>query len=1194
MVRFILTIAAVLCGVVGSKAQGFFNLTAEQVKIDSVLPYFTYVYDLGRSYADSTYTVTIEYPEFIPMTAADIQRYRNVTSDSLPEMPVVNSVIGVSRKVGQLDVSFVPLVFREGQYMKLVSFKLTVKGHSLPHRVKGVTRTTDASSRYAEHSVLRSGNWAKIRVPSSGVYQLTEALIKQAGFSDLSKVKVYGYGGALQPEILTGDYLSSTDDLEEVPTCTVGSKRLFYAQGPITWNTDGSRVRNPYSDYGYYFLTENDDTPTTIDSTAFVDSFYPSGDDYNALYEVDDYAWAHDQFQGGRNLYDSKVLGIGVANDYSLSASGLSSHGKVRVILSASDASVAQVSVNDSVVGNARVAARVLSQYDSANSGSATFTVNNLSTVNKITITQSSGGDMRLDYIAVHSDEPTAAPTLSLSAYPAPEYVYRITNQDHHADTAVDMVMIIPTSQLFREQAERLKTLHEKNDGMTVRIVPADELFNEFSSGTPDATAYRRYMKMLYDRAETDDDMPRYLLLFGDCVWDNRMLSANCKGLSPDDFLLSYESENSFSQVNCFVSDDFYCLLDDGETIGSSSLGFKGKPDVAVGRLTARTLDQATTLVDKIEAYYANTETGLWKNTVVVMGDDGNNNEHMRAANEVANVVENLQPSMDVKRIMWDAYNRASSSTGFSYPDVETLIKRYMSNGALVMNYNGHGAATSISHEKVLTLGDFTSTTSKRLPLWVTASCDIAPFDGQESNIGEEAMYNKNGGAVAFYGTARTVYTSRNLTMNRVFSKYLFSKDDSGNRISIGEAARLAKVELVTTNLDATSNKLHYVLLGDPALLLPYPEENIVVDSLNGVDVNADEAVTLPAGEVVTVTGHISDVNGSLASDFKGTLTAIVYDAAENVVCHLNKPNTASDTEGADTAFVYTDRLNTVFTGSDSVRSGRFSFSFVVPKDIRYSDGHGRLIVYAVNADKTKEYSGETENFILNGSSEFKCDSLGPNIYCYLNSSSFSNGGNVNTTPYFYAVLNDEDGINSSGGGIGHDLQLTIDGEMSKTYVLNDYFSFDFGSYTSGTVGYSIPELEVGAHKLQFRAWDVLNNSSSVELAFNVVEGLAPGLVSVDCTKNPATTSTSFVIVHDRQGSNIDVMIEVYDMDGRKLWTHTETGVQSANALTVDWDLTTNDGRQLGTGVYLYRATVGCSDGGSSSQTKKLIVLSNK
>ena len=944
-------------------------------------------------------------------------------------------------------------------------------------------------------------------------------------------------------------------------------------------------MRNYYSDYGYYFLTESDEPAATLDSAAFSSSFYPSGDDYNTLYEVDDYAW----YQGGRNLYDSQVLPLGTACDYQLSSPSTSGRGSVRVVLSAYGASSATVSVNDSVVGTINISSS--GEYDAMRVSSGQYSVSNLTSSNKITITETSGGTMRLDYIALHSNEPKEAPRLSSASFPVPEYVYNITNQDLHAHGPADMVIIISTSQPLREQAERLAALHEQADSMRVRIVPADEIFNEFSSGTPDATAYRRYMKMLYDRAETEADMPKYLVLFGDGAWDNRMVTQGWRGYSPDDFLLCFESDNSYNHIDCYVSDDFYCMLDDGETIqdGNSRYSCYGKPDVAVGRFPVRTATEAGIMLDKLEQYMSNANAGAWQNTIVLMGDDGNNNVHMVTADRVANMVMADHPQYNVRKIMWDAYNREVTSTGNSYPDVVRLVKQYMTNGALVMNYNGHGSANSISHEQVLVLSDFQSAVSSNLPLWVTAACDILPYDGLEDNIGEAAVLNPRGGAVAFYGTTRTVFTSYNENMNMAFMRELL--DDSEGLVSVGEAARRAKVYLVEAQSggDVTVNKLQFTLLGDPAMKLAMPTLGAVVDSIGGVAVGEGGTVRLGAGSEVVVRGRILDGNAT-ASGFNGTLTATVSDAEQEVVCKLNNtdPN-----DGSDEAFVFTDRSSVVFKGSNTVSDGQFEFSFVVPKDIMYSDGNGLINIYAVNDDCTQTAAGASSAITFNGSAELSPDSVGPAIYCYLNSSSFTNGSYVNPTPYFVAEVSDEDGINASGGGVGHDLQLIIDGDMSQTYVLNDYFSFDFGSYKSGTIGFSIPTLSEGEHRLQFRAWDVLNNSSTSELTFRVARGVEPSIIDVECTENPAVTATTFRIIHDRIGSELDVVLDLFDMSGRHLWSYSETDVPTDNVLTIDWDLTVGGGRRLGTGVYLYRVRASCDGSSYTSKTKKLIIISN-
>jgi hypothetical protein len=198
----------------------------------------------------------------------------------------------------------------------------------------------------------------------------------------------------------------------------------------------------------------------------------------------------------------------------------------------------------------------------------------------------------------------------------------------------------------------------------------------------------------------------------------------------------------------------------------------------------------------------------------------------------------------------------------------------------------------------------------------------------------------------------------------------------------------------------------------------------------------------------------------------------------------------------------------------------------------------------------------------------------------------------VNATPYFGAELYDDDGINATGSSVGHDLELVIDGELSKTYNLNDHFTFDFGEYRSGIVGFTIPELSKGPHRLLFRAWDVLNNSSTSELAFNVVENSGDGHISVICTKNPATSTTSFVVNHDRSSTELDVVLDIFDTSGRQLVRTEKTGVSTDGTVVIDWDLTVGGGSRLRTGVYIYRIQIS-GNGGSASYANKLIILGN-
>ena len=1199
--KHIFILLLLLASCFDANAQRFFNLASSQVEVDSVLPEFTYAIPLYDNYDDSLYTVSILYPEFIDMTRTDIANYERLSNEPLPEMPVVKQQIAVSRKKAMLETYFCPLVKRDGKYQILVSFMLKVEAKAKASTTKGnetfakgngamanindafgnnaLAKNSSAAERYAANSILATGKWAKIRVPSSGVYQITESLIRKAGFSSLSKIKVYGYGGNLQAERLDGNTLKELDDLKEVATYDRGKSRLFYARGPVSWSspTATRRTRNPYSDYGYYFITEttnSEEEPLKADSAAFISAFYPSNDDYHSIYEVDGYAWYH----GGRNLYDSKAIRNGSSQKVVLSKPANGTSAQLSVNVSAGSSSSVEVLHNGASLGTITIS--VPAKYYSGNEAMKTYTISSQQAKDTITIRNNSSPPVRLDFVSAAWDKPSPAPSLD-GSFPDAEYVYNITNQNHHADSAADMVIIIPTSQKLLKQANRLADFHRQHDGMRVNVVPADELFNEFSSGTPDANAYRRYMKMLYDRAETEADMPSHLLLFGDCVWDNRMLTQDCHNMSPDDYLLVFESENSFSETTCYADDGFYCLLDDGE---GANLLTSDRPDIAVGRFPVTTEAEAKIMVDKTIGYVENKNAGSWQNTIVFMGDDGDANVHMHDVNEVADATISAHPEYLVRKIMWDAYPQETSASGHGYPAVTNLIKRLQSSGALIFDYGGHGRPDQVSHENVLRLTDFKAFSNKNLPLWVTATCDIMPYDGVEPTIGEAAVLNENGGAMAFFGTARTVFVPENKAINRAFMKYVLTYDSNGKPITIGEAQRLTKSYLITSSEDRSANKLQYQLLGDPAVALHLPTQKVVVDSINGISVNdTQKKATLQAGSIATISGHIEGNN-----DFTGLVSATVRDSRELITCNMNA------SADADSAFTFYDYTKYLFNGSDSIKNGKFHLSFAVPMDINYSDKAGIMNFHAVSSDKQMLAHGYCTNFIVGGTATVDNDSIGPSIFCYLNSPSFVNGGNVNSTPYFVAQITDANGINSTGNGIGHDLQLIIDGDMAKTYTLNDNFVYDFGTYTSGTTYYQIPELSAGKHTLKFRAWDILNNSSTVSLDFNVVRGLTPKLFNVGVTKNPASTSTTFIINHDRVGTTMDVDIDVFDASGRLLWTRHESGVSTDGAYTSTWNLCTDSGQQLQTGVYLYRVRVACEGSSQASKANKLVVISNK
>lgn len=521
-----------VCAAIPASAQQFFHLTADELRVDTLsTPQFTHVMPLPEAWRDSVYTVSIVYPEYADMAAADVANYKRLVAEQPDAEPKVETHVTFDRKRASLLAAVNPVVFRDGRYKQLVSFMLrresrakfdvrrdaAAYGERADAKVN-VWDTLPAAKRYAEHSVLREGRWAKIRVAESGIYQLTSALVRQAGFTDINKVKLYGFGGNLINETLDPKDLVEHDDLKEVATCDVDGKRLFYARGPVSWETETAdrRTRNYYSNYGYYFLTEDTSSePAKVDYDTFVASFYPSPDFYHDIHEQDAFSW----YKGGRNFFGAQQVSQGSYMTVDIPENSNATKGNLYVVVTSSNYCKVQVEYNDSVVGTLQTS-NSDSQFIYGCESRGTYRVPAVKGTAKVKLSVLSGSNpMRLDMVSMAWDKPRPLPDLKAASFPTPTYVYNIMNQDHHADQQADLVIIIPTSQKLLKQAQRLKAFHEQHDSLKVNLVPADELFNEFSSGTPDASAYRRYMKMLYDRATGEDDRPKYLLLFGDCLW---------------------------------------------------------------------------------------------------------------------------------------------------------------------------------------------------------------------------------------------------------------------------------------------------------------------------------------------------------------------------------------------------------------------------------------------------------------------------------------------------------------------------------------------------------------------------------------------------------------------------------------------------------------------------------------------------
>lgn len=1103
-------------------------------------------------------------------------------------------------------------------------------------------------SRYASRSVLSEGRWVKIRVDATGVYRLSYAALRDMGFDDPSKVSVHGYGGWPLDEDFSREYI---DDLPATPVWRDNDALLFYARGPVKWSYDSvdksfEHTNNPYSLYGYYFVTDATATAdmATVAQTSGASVRLTTYDDY-LLHEQDEVSVS----KSGREFFGEDFSGAQTRSISTFSSIPGITDADARLTMRfiariTSGSGTASLSLNNSTLMNVTIPSlqTVDSNYRSytmgiAREGKAVWS-GEKSETNRLMVSYNSSGhtNVRLDYIRMEFERelrPYGACTLFRSlasvgnasrfvisganastrvfdvtdtrdvklmetslegselsftipagslrefalvqtdqTLPLPEVIGEVSSSNLHGMEQQDMIIIAPSA--FVVQAERLAEAHRTHDGLKVAVVTPEAIYQEFSSGTPDATAYRRFMKMFYDRGATEGTAPRYLLLFGDGLYDNRGVTSDARGLPLSNMLLTYQSQESLG-ISSYATDDYFAFLEDRSGTSPSS----DRMCVGVGRFPVRTVTEATQMVDKTIRYMENENPGKWKNNVTFIADDGNNadsfsTQYMEAADKLADELVENHPGFLANKVYFDAYKRSGQGT---YPDAHAAFQNLLRSGQLMVNYTGHGSTTHWADEGVWTQTDIANSTYEHLPVWITATCDFSRFDEAGTSAGESVFLNPTSGGIALFSTTRTVLSLNNDILNRRLVNNLFEQD-TNQRQTLGGAMMATKRSMNDLN------KLNFILIGDPALKFAYPEYTARVTAVNGEEVSGN-LFEFKALAQVTVEGEILDPSGSRATDFTGTLNATVLDSRDTV----------STLGNVSAVFSYLDYPNTIYIGSDSVSEGRFSFTFMVPKDISYSNRQGKLNLYALSSDTLRrEAQGSFLDFVVGGTATTaETDTIGPEIrQIYLNDSSFVSGGAVNATPYFVARLWDQSGVNITGSSIGHDMMLTIDGQPSLSYNLNGYYSLLPDADKEGLVQFSIPELTPGVHTAEFKVWDIQNNSTTYTFTFEVVEGLKPNLIEVYATPNPARSEVEFYLNHNRPESMLRVTIMVYDMTGRFLWSAERTGSSELfKSYVVSWNLTDNGGRRLPPGVYLYRAAISANSSKEATKANKLIIL---
>ncbi|MCB9190762.1 MAG: type IX secretion system sortase PorU [Flavobacteriales bacterium] len=773
-------------------------------------------------------------------------------------------------------------------------------------------------------------------------------------------------------------------------------------------------------------------------------------------------------------------------------------------------------------------------------------------------------------------------------SYHSVQPVGPVANQNLHGLSQANMFIVCHPN--FLSEADRLANFHEQNETspLSVHIVTPEQIYNEFSSGAQDVSAIRDFMRMFYQRSTGWEDMPRYLLLFGDASYDYKdRLSDNTN------YVPTYESLESLTPTISYASDDYYGLLDpnEGEWSSSSSDAL----DIGIGRFVVRTLDDARVAVDKIYRYeelaiadlqteHVCTDEGSavvspdWRNRIVFIADDEDSNMHINQADQLAELVDTMYPEYNLTKIYLDSYIQESTPGGQRYPEVNIAFNNEVNRGNLLVNYTGHGGELGLTHERVLGITDINSwANTNNLAAFVTATCEFTRYDDPSRiSAGELVHLNPNGGGIALFTTSRLVYSAPNFTLNRNFFLNLLQEQLWGPP-TMGDVIRMTKVAS-----GGSVNNRNFLLVGDPAQRLAFPLHGVETLTINGDPVNSFTD-TINALQLVTVTGQMRNRNGQLMPDFQGVVYPTVFDKSTEVSTLGNDPGSS--------VRQFNVQKNLIYKGKASVSDGQFSFSFVVPRDIAYNYDFGRISYYAEGSETNA--NGFFEEFVIGGSSDNAvADETGPTIGLYMNDEGFAFGGTTDENPSLLAIVADSNGINTVGNGIGHDITAVLDDNTNTTINLNDYYQADLDSYKSGKVVYPFTNLSEGTHNLRFKIWDVYNNSEEAYTEFVVAESAELALEHVLNYPNPFTTRTEFMFEHNQPCNSLDVQVQVFTVSGKLVKTINETVLSHGfRNEPIAWDGLDDYGQKIGRGVYLYNLKVSTPDGQTAEQIERLVIL---
>ncbi|MBL7859043.1 MAG: type IX secretion system sortase PorU [Cyclobacteriaceae bacterium] len=753
---------------------------------------------------------------------------------------------------------------------------------------------------------------------------------------------------------------------------------------------------------------------------------------------------------------------------------------------------------------------------------------------------------------------------------PAPEFIEKVPNQNLHGFNTPNFIII--THPDFLPQATQLANHRQQHNQWTTAVVVVGQIFNEFSSGRQDVSALRDFIKYLRDK---NPGALKAVLLFGRGSYDYKNRVSNNTNFVP-----TYESRNSLHPLQTYSSDDYFGFLENNEGTWAEDPAVNHTMDIGVGRLPVKTALEAITVVNKIIAYDTDKKTmARWRKEITFVADDGNiddgfSREHQNQSNILADFIEANHPAFDTRKFFMGTYQKETRPSGDVVPQMNKDIVDIFNRGSLIINFTGHGSERVWTDERIFS--DFTipELVNKTYPFLVTATCEFGRQDDPSQISSAELIVTKaDGGAIGLVTTARPVNSSTNFGLNSAFYDAVFDRED-GQYLTLGEIFRRTK----NGSTSGVANR-NFSLLADPSLLLAMPQHQAVITEIK----TATGSSTLSARSTVIVKGEVQDSEGNILTNFTGILEATLFDKKTDFVT-IGKNNPA---------FQFDQWFNSLFRGKANVKNGTFQFEFILPKNIAYETGPGKLSVYARDASLQVDAAGYALDFVI-GQSEVNpaIDNTSPTLALFMGDTTFINGGITSPDTELVVRLKDASGINISSYGIGNDIIAVLDND-GEIFILNDYYQANPNDFTTGYIYYPLKGLPAGKHTITVKAWDTYNNPAEAIIYFVVTDGQGLVIESFGNYPNPTKQETTFFFTHNRSGEDLETTFYLYNSTGQVIQALGATVTESpyrVELLTLDVEIAAD--KKLTPGLYLARLVVrSLADGSKNEHVTKLIIV---